>query len=80
MAGKDGVARGMTRFNLSGKDLNRNWDKESDPVLCPEKYALEKFITKLISDGIKPCLGIDIHNDDGGGIILARHPKMILSS
>ena len=26
MANKDGVARGGTRFNLRGKDLNRNWD------------------------------------------------------
>lgn len=75
MANKDGVARGMTRFNIRGKDLNRDWDKESDPYLCPEKYALEKFIMKLIAEGKKPALGIDIHNDDSGGIILARHSK-----
>jgi len=75
MANKDGVARGMTRFNVSGKDLNRNWDKKADSILCPEKYALEKFITGLISKGIKPCLGIDIHNDDDGGIHLAQHSK-----
>ncbi|HZK60907.1 MAG TPA: M14 family zinc carboxypeptidase, partial [Anaerovoracaceae bacterium] len=75
MANKDGVARGMTRFNMKGKDLNRNWDKMSDPVLCPEKYALEKFIISLINKGNKPCFGIDIHNDDGGGIILATHSK-----
>ena len=30
MANKDGVARGMTRFNGRGKDLNRNWDKPAD--------------------------------------------------
>lgn len=75
MANKDGVARGMTRFNVLGKDLNRNWDKKPDSVLCPEKYALEKFITGLINKGIKPCLGIDIHNDDYGGIDLAQHSK-----
>jgi len=75
MANKDGVARGMTRFNLRGKDLNRNWDKESDPDLCPEKYSLEKFIESLIKKGIKPALGIDIHNDDAGGIHLASHSK-----
>jgi hypothetical protein len=75
MANKDGVERGMTRFNVSGKDLNRNWDKMADSVLCPEKYALEKFITSLINKGIKPCLGIDIHNDDYGGIDLAQHSK-----
>jgi hypothetical protein len=75
MANKDGVARGMTRFNLQGKDLNRNWDRESDPALCPEKYALERFIQGLIDKGIKPSLGIDIHNDDAGGINLAKHSK-----
>jgi hypothetical protein len=75
MANKDGVARGMTRFNTAGMDLNRKWDKISDPELCPEKYALEKFIEQLIGKGIKPSLGIDIHNDDGGGINLATHPK-----
>jgi hypothetical protein len=75
MANKDGVAHGMTRFNLSGIDLNRNWDKKPDSVLCPEKYFLEKFIKDLIRKGNKPCLGIDIHNDDGGGINLASHSK-----
>jgi hypothetical protein len=75
MANKDGVAHGMTRFNISGKDLNRNWDKLADSVLCPEKFALEKFIERLIKNGKKPCLAIDIHNDDGGGINLASHPK-----
>ncbi len=75
MANKDGVARGMTRFNVRGKDLNRNWDMKPDSVLCPEKYVLEKFISGLITKGIKPCFGIDIHNDDSGGIILAQHSK-----
>ena len=40
MANKDGVARGRTRFNLRGKDLNRNWDKPADPELAPENAAL----------------------------------------
>jgi len=75
MANKDGVARGMTRFNAAGMDLNRKWDKMSDPLLCPEKYALEKFIEELIKSGTMPTLGIDIHNDDAGGINLATHRK-----
>jgi hypothetical protein len=75
MANKDGVARGMTRFNAAGMDLNRKWDKMSDPELCPEKYALEKFIEGLIKEGIRPSLGIDIHNDDAGGINFATHNK-----
>ena len=73
VANKDGVFRGMTRFNTAGMDLNRKWDKMSDPALCPEKYALEKFLDDLLKSGIKPSLGIDIHNDDAGGINLATH-------
>lgn len=75
MANKDGVARGMTRFNIAGMDLNRKWDKMSDPELCPEKYALEKFVEGLLKKGIKLSLAIDIHNDDAGGIELATHRK-----
>ena len=44
MANKDGVALGRTRFNLQGKDLNRDWDKPADPRLAPENYALEKWL------------------------------------
>jgi murein tripeptide amidase MpaA len=64
MANKDGVARGTTRFNLKGKDLNRNWDKMSDPELCPEKYVFERYIQELAEKDIIPVLGIDFHNDD----------------
>ena len=41
MANVDGVARGGTRFNLRGMDLNRGWDKPADPTLSPENAALE---------------------------------------
>jgi hypothetical protein len=75
MANKDGVARGMTRFNIAGMDLNRKWDKMSDPELCPEKYALESFIEGLSRKGISPDLGIDIHNDDAGSISFTTHKK-----
>jgi hypothetical protein len=75
MANKDGVARGMTRFNVAGMDLNRKWDKLSDPSICPEKYSLEKFIEELIGKGIRPELGIDIHNDDAGSITFCLHKQ-----
>jgi len=75
MANKDGVARGMTRFNAEGMDLNRKWEKISDPLLCPEKYALEKFIAELIVKRTRPSLGIDIHNDDAGGINFSTHSQ-----
>ena len=74
MTSADGVYRGMTRFNTAGMDPNRKWDAMADPALCPEKYALEKFLEKLGKMDRKPDLGIDIHNDDAGGISFSTHP------
>lgn len=68
MANKDGVARGMTRFNLLGRDINRRTGEELDSIYCPEKFAQKKFTEKLIREGHKPALYIDIHNDSGGSI------------
>lgn len=68
MANKDGVARGRTRFNTQGVDLNRQWDKPADSVLAPEKYAFEKWLKHLIATGKKPALTIDLHNDQGGNL------------
>lgn len=72
MANKDGVARGMTRFNLNGKDLNRDWDKPADPQLAPENYALEKWLEKAIRRGEAPHLGLELHNDGSGLLHLSR--------
>ena len=72
MANKDGVARGLTRFNLAGKDLNRNWDTPADARLAPENAALERWIAKAIEEGRKPDLMIDFHNDQGGRLHIAR--------
>jgi len=44
MANKDGVARGRTRFNMLGKDLNRGWGQPADPQLAPENHALERWL------------------------------------
>ncbi len=68
MTNKDGVARGRTRFNTNGKDLNREWDRPSDRILTPEKYAFENWLEMMISKGKKPQLAIDLHNDQGGNI------------
>jgi hypothetical protein len=75
MANKDGVARGMTRFNTAGMDLNRNWDKPADSLLCPENFALEKFLERLIINGKRPSLVIDLHNDDKGDVHLPMRDK-----
>jgi predicted deacylase len=68
MTNKDGVARGRTRFNTNGKDLNREWDRPADRILTPEKYAFESWLEMMISKGKKPQLAIDLHNDQGGNI------------
>jgi len=68
MANKDGVARGRTRFNSLGVDLNRKWDLPADPVYAPEKHAFETWLLKMIGKGKKPHLAIDLHNDGGGNL------------
>jgi predicted deacylase len=72
MANKDGVARGMTRFNLLGKDLNRHWDKPADPQLAPENAALEKWLDAMIQAGRRPHLAMDLHNDGSGKLHISR--------
>jgi hypothetical protein len=72
MANKDGVALGRTRFNLNGKDLNRNWDQTADRVLAPENYALEQWLQALVQSGRGPQLALELHNDGGGRLQLSR--------
>ncbi|MCY2982518.1 MAG: M14 family zinc carboxypeptidase [Planctomycetota bacterium] len=74
MANKDGVARGRTRFNMLGKDLNRNWDKPADPLLAPENGALEKWLESMIEQGRTPHLAIELHNDGNGKLHISRPP------
>jgi len=72
MANKDGVARGRTRFNMLGKDLNRNWDQPADARYAPENRALESWIESMIARGERPDLMIDFHNDEGGNLHISR--------
>ena len=74
MANKDGVARGGTRFNVNGKDLNRNWDRPADPALVPENAALESWLEGMIAAGRKPDLAVELHNDGRGLLHLSRPP------
>jgi hypothetical protein len=74
MANKDGVARGRTRFNLLGKDLNRNWDKPADPQIAPENAALEKWLQEMIAANQKPNLALELHNDGNGKLHISRPP------
>jgi len=72
MANKDGVAAGKTRFNMMGKDLNRNWDKPADPALCPENHYLEKWFQSMIDQGTPIHMAMDLHNDQSGRIHVSR--------
>ena len=54
MANKDGVVRGWTRFNVQGKDLNRDWDRPADAALAPENVAVEKWVEAMIAQGAAP--------------------------
>ena len=74
MANKDSVARGRTRFNSMGWDLNRKWDEPADPHLAPENHALEVWLRRMVDTGRRPHLAIDFHNDSGGNIHVSR-PK-----
>ena len=74
MANKDGVARGGTRFNLRGMDLNRGWDKPADPELSPENAALERWLDREIAAGRKPKLALELHNDGNGRLHISRPP------
>jgi hypothetical protein len=74
MANKDGVALGRTRFNLLGKDLNRNWDAPADAALAPENAALERWLEGLIAAGRAPDLALEMHNDGRGLLHISRPP------
>ncbi len=74
MANKDGVERGKTRFNMLGKDLNRNWDKPTDASLAPENAALETWLASMIQSGKRPSLAIELHNDGNGQLHISRPP------
>jgi hypothetical protein len=74
MANKDGVARGGTRFNLRGMDLNRGWDKPADPELSPENAALERWLEGEIASTRQPDLALELHNDGNGRLHISRPP------
>src|SRR5436190_2771054 len=74
MANKDGVAMGRTRFNMEGKDLNRDWDRPADRELAPENFALEQWLEGMIKAGQAPHFALELHNDGGGLLHISRPP------
>ena len=75
MANMDGVARGVSRFNLNGMDLNRNLTKPADSLLAPENKAMEIWLEEMIAKGLKPDLAIDFHNDSNGPLFFSSAGK-----
>jgi len=75
MANMDGVANGVSRFNMNGMDLNRKLLAPADPKLSPENAAMESWLEGLIARGIKPGLAIDFHNDSNGPLFFASSGK-----
>ena len=71
-ANKDGVARGRTRFNLRGIDLNRGWDQPASPELCPENHALEQWLAAMAARNLRPHLALELHNDNNGKLHVSR--------
>lgn len=79
MANKDGVAMGRTRFNAQGRDLNRGWNQPAEEQWTPENCALEKWLERMIQEGRKPELAIELHNDGRGLLHISRAPVPELS-
>ena len=75
MANKDGVARGYTRFNSLGMDLNRGMNRSADPILSPENVALESWMKEMTAKGIKPDIVMDLHNDRNGKLDFGNPKK-----
>ena len=71
----DGVARGISRFNLNGMDLNRNLTEPANSDLTPENAAMENWLEDMIAKGLKPHLAIDFHNDTNGPLFFASAGK-----
>jgi hypothetical protein len=70
MAGKDGVVRGQTRFNVNGYDLNRGFVRDYDfgPHNAPENRALMEWLTARQRRHALPVLAVDLHDDDSGNL------------
>ena len=74
MANKDGVARGRTRFNTWGKDLNRNWDTAGRPGSRAGEPRAGRWLEQMIAEGRRPHLAIELHNDGSGRLHISRPP------
>ncbi len=74
LANKDGVARGMTRFNLRGADLNRGFSRSRTELarIAPENIALLEWLDRQRDSGRLPVMALDLHNDCNGGLLIPQ--------
>jgi zinc carboxypeptidase len=77
IASPDGVARGMTRFNINGFDLNRGFSPATPPdsELFPENYYFLKWIKESQKKGYNFKLALCIHNDNYGNLHIPHGPE-----
>ena len=77
LANKDGVARGLTRFNLKGADLNRGFSRTRTELgrIAPENVALLEWLDRQQVFGTLPVLALDLHNDCNGGLFIPQADK-----
>src|SRR5207248_883414 len=68
--------RGRTRFNVRGKDLNRNWDRPAEVEFAPENHALETWLLAMIKKGQRPNFAMELHND-GNGLLHVSQPPLL---
>ena len=82
IANKDGVAHGMTRFNLKGADLNRGFSRPRSElaIVAPENIALLEWLDQQQTAGTLPRLAIDFHNDCRGGLLIPTDDEARMNS
>lgn len=73
MANKDGVARGYSRFNPNGADLNRHFTPGYDHAGngAPENAGLVAWLEGMKQAEKLPSFAMDLHNDQEGNLHLS---------
>ncbi len=70
MTCKDGVVRGLTRFNVNGCDLNRGFAKglTFSREGAIENFHLVQWLDARKTEEALPCFAMDLHDDDNGNL------------
>jgi murein tripeptide amidase MpaA len=60
MVNVDGVLYGNSRCDISGSDINRQWNFPSE-ILNPTVFACKEMFTRLVADGCEIDYFLDLH-------------------